>query len=641
MNKLKGKIIYAFIFCLVLPLLLILWAKLTEDVIILSVPNNLWLGILFCGMGFILMLKSMRDLWTYGGGLPMNAYPPKRFVSKGFYGFISHPIYTGACFLSIGLSICFQSRSGFWLVTPVLILSCLALIYGFENKHIKELYKVKNLRTKFSIDPTDQKPSSNDIISVIVNPFLFWFFIFELKIFMDISPKAIDTNFYFENTWPVFELAEIPYIIIYPFVVLFPFFCRTKKILLEFKQQAVWCTLIGVFFIFLLPFVSTFRSFEPSSILGKWLLWEQHMDSPAAAFPSFHVIWSLVAATAYSASFPRQKYLWWFLSFSIMASCSLTGMHSLLDILAGAFLYILILFRKRILAEVQKISEKFANGWREWHIGPLRIINHSLWAGLACITGMVIAQSVLHNINLLVIVCFASFVGAALWGQLVEGSPKLLRPFGYYGGILGGTIGVAISCMIFNASLVNIFVALALAAPWVQAVGRVRCWIQGCCHGHETEDSFGIRYFHERSRVCTVSNMKGKMLHNTQWYSIIANVIIGLVLIRLAWSEVSPSLICGLYFILNGLARFVEESYRGESQTKTLYGLRLYQWMAIISAISGIIFTSIPATSIANFHFALSLNDILVITGSGLFAAFAMGMDFPKKNFRFARLTSD
>jgi hypothetical protein len=316
-------------------------------------------------------------------------------------------------------------------------------------------------------------------------------------------------------------------------------------------------------------------------------------------------------------------------------------MHSLLDIIAGIFLFILIFFRKYILTRVQRISEAVANSWKEWRLGPLRIINHSLWAGIACMVGALILQAVIHNMSIVILICLSGFIGAAWWGQLVEGTPKILRSFGYYGSILGGTIGVVISCTVFDVSYITIFTALALAAPWVQAVGRVRCLIQGCCHGSETEAPLAIRYFHERSRVCHVSDLKGKLLHNTQLYSIISNVITGLVLTRLAWSEVSPSLICGLYFILSGLWRFVEESYGGETQTKLVYGLRLYQWLAITSVITGIIFTMIPSSSIPDIYLALNLKDVLIISGCGLFAAFSMGMDFPDKKFRFARLTSD
>ena len=42
-----------------------------------------------------------------------------------------------------------------------------------------------------------------------------------------------------------------------------------------------------------------------------------------------------------------------------------------------------------------------------------------------------------------------------------------------------------------------------------------------------------------------------------------------------------------------GLGRFVEEAYRGEVQTPFLFGLRLYQWMAILSIVLGAICTTI------------------------------------------------
>jgi len=52
----------------------------------------------------------------------------------------------------------------------------------------------------------------------------------------------------------------------------------------------------------------------------------------------------------------------------------------------------------------------------------------------------------------------------------------------------------------------------------------------------------------------------------------------------------SFSLIVGLYFILSGLGRFVEEAYRGEVQTKIVGGgMRIYQWLALLSISIGMV----------------------------------------------------
>ena len=57
------------------------------------------------------------------------------------------------------------------------------------------------------------------------------------------------------------------------------------------------------------------------------------------------------------------------------------------------------------------------------------------------------------------------------------------------------------------------------------------------------------------------------MVCPTPVYSILWNVIIQVVFLRLWILRTEPSMIAGLYLILNGLGRFVEEAYRGEPHT--------------------------------------------------------------------------
>lgn len=174
--------------------------------------------------------------------------------------------------------------------------------------------------------------------------------------------------------------------------------------------------------------------------------------------------------------------------------------------------------------------------------------------------------------------------------------------------------------------------------PWVQAIGRLRCLVNGCCHGARTNSEFvGIRYFHYRSRVCHLSGAKGELLHPTQLYSILWLLPVGFIQLALWRSQYPYPFIFGLYLILTSIGRFVEEAYRGEVQTKILYGLRLYQWTAVITLLAGIIMTTIhvPVISITS---EFGYKTILAALLGGAFLTFAMGIDFPKSTARFSRL---
>src|SRR5208282_5229814 len=133
----------------------------------------------------------------------------------------------------------------------------------------------------------------------------------------------------------------------------------------------------------------------------------------------------------------------------------------------------------------------------------------------------------------------------------------------------------------------GVMAAFALGAPWAMAIGRLRCAVQGCCHGRPVD--WGIRVTNPHSRVVKMAGLSGTPIHPTPLYSILANLVIGIILLRLRFSGAGPFQIAGLYLLLAGMSRFAEEAYRGEPQTRRIAGLPLYQWMAAGSAALGMV----------------------------------------------------
>lgn len=163
--------------------------------------------------------------------------------------------------------------------------------------------------------------------------------------------------------------------------------------------------------------------------------------------------------------------------------------------------------------------------------------------------------------------------------------------------------------------------------------------MQGCCHGNPTPDAqLGIVYRDPRSRLLAIEHYRGTPLHPTPVYSIVWNVIVGLVLLRL-WSLAPPvAFIAGLYLILAGIGRFAEEGFCGEPQTPRFFGLSIYQWGAMAAAIIGIVLTTIGTAPAGPLHLPSSACAALSLAAA-LVATFAMGIDFPHSSRRFARLT--
>jgi membrane-associated phospholipid phosphatase/protein-S-isoprenylcysteine O-methyltransferase Ste14 len=632
------KVFYGTLFVFMLPLALVLWAYGTQDAVRLAALHSPVLGLILIAFGVSVVLTGMVSLWRYGGGLPMNVFPPPCFVENGIYSLVPHPIYGGFVTACAGVAIFFGSASGLWLVTPIVALASAALVLGYELPDLRNRFGSRTFSLWLPMDrPTGSSLLERFRIYLVV--LLPWLAFYELIWHMGRTSGAVSTYLPFENRLQVIEQTEIFYASTYLVVLLTPLLASSGHALRRFAQRGlISMALIFPLYLFLPIFVPP-RPYTSVTLIGKLLSWERTPYSGIAAFPSFHIVWALIAASALAVGGRWMKLVWWTWAVLVAVSCVTTGMHSIVDVLAGIVAYVLVIRAREIWMTILRIAEWIANSWKEWRIGPVRIINHGGYAAAAVLLGISLIDALLGpGRELLTVSIFlCSTIGAALWAQWVEGSPALLRPMGFYGGMLGAVIGCACAPLI-HVNLWIVFGAICVAAPWIQGIGRLRCLVQGCCHGRATETVLGICYTHPRTRVYRLAHLTGVSVHATQVYSILWNVVVGAALLRLLELHSSTTLICGIYLVLSGAGRFVEEAYRGEPQTRIVSGLRFYQWIAILVVVAGVVVTCMNGPDM-HWSYAFRTNSILIAVGCSAVAWFVTGVDFPESSRRFARLT--
>jgi len=636
-----GPWVYGVAFTVGLPALLVWWAAASRDAVPLPMLPYPGAGIPVAGAGALLMLFGVGSLWVHGRGLPMSPYPPPVYVARGIYRYLAHPIYVGFALLCFGVALAAQSPSGVWLVVPAVALGCAALVLGFERHELRRRFGAGALRRpRIALPPPSTDPPTKwDRVSIVLLVFLPWSVAFEAVYRLGVPPDAVEAYLPFERHWPVLQWTEAVYGSVYLFVIGTVFVARTQAALRRLALNALIATAVVTLIYLTVPLIAPPRPFEPSSLLGRALLVERAMSHTVAAFPAFHVIWSLIAAEAWSSRSRAAAIIGWTWAALITVSCLTTGMHALADIAAAVAVF-LVLRRYRVVWELlRRLAERIANSWRAWQVGKVRVINYAAYPAVGGAVGFMLGAGLAgpQAFWSLVVVHFAGLIGAGLWAQSLEGSSKLSRPFGYYGSVLAA-IGTTIVVGTLVGNTMLLLAAIAIEAPWIQAIGRLRCLVQGCCHGHQAPEALGIRYWHERSRVCALGDLRGVPLHPTPLYSILANVVIGVLLLRLWSLGASLSLIPGVYLLLGGVARFVEESYRGEPQTLIVGGLRLYQWLAILSFAGGMVLTTLPAAAAPGLAFSVDPRIPVAALLFAVSAGFAMGVDFPTATGRFTRL---
>ena len=613
------KAAYAVTFLVFIPAGLWTWAKFTEGFVDLPVVESPYVGWIFMGAGVALMAWAMYCLKRMGKGLPMNAFPPPRLVTKGPYKLFRHPIYWGFTFLLIGYFIMSQSSSGLWLVTPITILSMMALVWGYEALDLKKRFPEKSLKTILDI-PDNLKNSAQvrerfaSLLWVGATLLLSNYVI----ILWDGSKEPL-----FGKPWSI-SFLDFQHSSMLPalFVVIIPFILKRSDTLRDWVITSLLALGIATFIALLYPEVG-----------GQHLPVEQ---AQTYSVPLFIIMLSLRSIFIQSNALG----LILFPIVIILTLIQLVDSGSVeLHIVSSAAIYLLTVNYFKIWTFLKNGSENIANSWREWVFGKVRIINHGFYVGFGCFFGILTAGILIGDAYAwaILIFTFIVVVFSALWAQIIEGSEKLKRPYGYYGAL----VGIIFASFALWALGFNVWIligAISVVMPWVQGVGRLRCLVNGCCHGSRVQNpDMGIKYLHHRSRVCGISHLEGELLHPTPLYSLLWLFIVGFILLGLWQHDYSPGFIFGLYLILTGIGRFVEEAYRGEAQTPIIKGLRLYQWTAILSVLIGIGMTFINQDALSSTS-EFGWQTMASATIGGLFTTFAMGVDFPQSNARFSRL---
>ncbi len=615
----SGKLLYSLTFVVLVPVLLIAWATSTESVIHLPALRSLPLGATIAAFGFALMLLGMRDLWIHGGGLPMNADPPPHYVVRGAYRMLPHPIYTGFSLLCVGVSVAAGSTSGLWLVSPSVMLSCAALVIGYEHH---------DLRKRFGSIENKLLPTSADTPPSLIDLVRFWMFV--------VIPWA--TLCAVAEGWPGPYRPQLclDSVVIAVFAAA-PLLIQTRRELRSAALSGLVAMLLASVFFLLLPLIFPARAFK--IVIGAANAGEPEQRGLWFFLPSPEVICALLAVRIFARRWPSLHWIFGGLAILAAAGIVLTKRNGVLDALTGVLTVIVASQIEPIWGAIKNCAERLANSWKEWRFGPVRMINHGFYAGMGGVLALAVSGVFAGpgHMAAILVAALSAVIGAALWAQYVEGSAHLLRPYGFYGGLLGGTLG-AMAAPLFHTSPWMVLAVFSVSGPWAQAFGRLRCLVQGCCHGSPAPEAVGIRYVHPRSRVCRLTSWTGLRLHPTPLYSVLWNGLVGLLLVRIWTLHGALSLIIGLYFVLSGIGRFAEEGWRGEPQTRVVAGLRLYQWAAIVSVFLGGVFSAIgDSTPTPSPEFRWSA--IVAAAAFGLFVSFAMGLDFPESNRRFSRLT--
>ena len=238
-------------------------------------------------------------------------------------------------------------------------------------------------------------------------------------------------------------------------------------------------------------------------------------------------------------------------------------------------------------------------------IGPFTAHSYGLMLGIAIVLAYIVAEKRAKKLGLkdelifdLAIWCgVGGILGAKLLYLITQidriiDDPKVIIEsltggFVVYGGIILGIFAGWLFTKVKKLPFLKYFDLVMPEIALAQAVGRVGCFLAGCCYGVETHNVLHV-VFHD-SPIAP----NGVSLVPTQIYSSLFDLLHFFVLISFAKKKKADGQVAGLYLMLYSAGRFVIEFWRGDLERGSIGPLSTSQAIAIVLFVIGAVIVAI------------------------------------------------
>lgn len=198
------------------------------------------------------------------------------------------------------------------------------------------------------------------------------------------------------------------------------------------------------------------------------------------------------------------------------------------------------------------------------------------YAGLFGVIGVGIGAKILYIVTQIPLLFQNPNNILELLSQMITGG------FVFYGGLIGGIIGILIYSKIFKISFRDLLIIYTPVLPLAHSISRIGCFFAGCCYGIEY-NGFGSVVFHN-----TVYAPVNIPLLPTQLIESFFNFLIFIILLLTYKKFKNTYKSLGLYFVLYSILRFIIEFFRGDQIRGFLFSLSTSAWISIFLFIIGI-----------------------------------------------------
>ena len=151
--------------------------------------------------------------------------------------------------------------------------------------------------------------------------------------------------------------------------------------------------------------------------------------------------------------------------------------------------------------------------------------------------------------------------------------------FVFYGGLIGGCIGLIIYCKGENKQIWEYMDLILSIVPLGQAIGRIGCFFNGCCYGRMYDGILAVPYL--------VDGIVRYVFPT--WFFESAFTLLLFLYFHLIHRCSYEGQRTGIYMVSYSLFRFFIEFFRGDVARGMWNGLSTSQWISLIVVVVGML----------------------------------------------------
>lgn len=166
----------------------------------------------------------------------------------------------------------------------------------------------------------------------------------------------------------------------------------------------------------------------------------------------------------------------------------------------------------------------------------------------------------------------------------------------YYGGFIGAAVAIPIFARVRGLGALDLYDFVITSVPLAHALGRVGCFMNGCCFGRIHTGWPSVRFpsgtlpwwTHAESGAITSDAARSLPVHPVQLYESLFNVLLYALLVSVYRRRKRSGSITAFYLFAYPVGRFIFETVRGDARLNG-GALSLAQWISLGLILTGLV----------------------------------------------------